>query len=57
VVDVCKVIAVKHVVILARFVRGAPLKLALLVFPSFTTRMIRPIMSLFTTEITLKLLY
>ncbi len=62
VVDVCDVVAVKHFVILERFVGGAPLKLALLVFPaasppSFTTRMIRPTMSLFTTKMTLKLLY
>jgi len=51
VVDARDVVAVKHVAILARFVGGTPLKLALLVFPaasppSFTTRMIRPTMSL-----------
>jgi len=51
VVDARDVVAVKHVAILARFVGGTPLKLALLVFPaasppSFTIRMIRPTMSL-----------
>jgi len=44
VVDMCDVVTVKHVVILSRFVGGTPLKLG---FSS----------GLFTTEITLKLLY